>query len=69
MVAPLIAAILPALIQGGASMYAANKQKEATDEGNLLNMIGGMNPAQNLQGMQTGFGMPNMQSVNGLLGR
>ena len=69
MVAPLIAAVLPALIQAGASMYGANKQKEATDEGNLLNMIGGMNPAQNLQGMQTGFGMPNMQSVNSLLGR
>jgi hypothetical protein len=69
MVAPIIAAVLPALIQAGASMYGANKQKEATDEGNLLNMIGGMNPAQNLQGMQTGFGIPNMQSVNGLLGR
>jgi hypothetical protein len=69
MVAPALMALLPSLIQAGASMYGANKQKEATDEGNLLNMIGGMNPAQNLQGMQSGFGMPNMQSVNGLLGR
>lgn len=69
MVAPLLMAALPSLIQAGASMYGANKDKEATQQGNLLNMISQMNPAQNLQGMQTGFGMPNMQSVNSLLGR
>ncbi len=69
MVAPALVAALPALIQAGTSLYGANKNKQAEEEQNLLNMIGGMNPAQNLQGMQSGFGMPNMQSVNGLLGR
>lgn len=69
MVAPALMALLPSLIQAGASMYGANKNKESQEEQNLLNMIGQMNPAQNLQGMQTGFGIPNMQSVNGLLGR
>ena len=69
MVAPALVAALPALIQAGASMYGANKNKQAEEEKNLLNMIGGMNPGQNLQGLQSNFGMTNMQSVNGLLGR
>ena len=69
MVAPALAALLPSLIQAGASMYGASKNNQAEEEQNLLNMIGGMNPGQNLQGLQSNFGMPNMQSVNGLLGR
>lgn len=69
MVAPALAALLPSLIQAGASMYGASQNKEAEEEQNLLNMLGGMNPGQNLQGLQSNFGMPNMQSVNGLLGR
>ena len=69
MVAPALVAALPALIQARTSLYGATKNKQAEEEQNLLNMIGGMNPGQNLQGLQSNFGMPNMQSVNGLLGR
>jgi hypothetical protein len=69
MVAPALLALLPSLIQAGTSMYGANKNKESQEEQNLLNMLGQMNPSQGLQGMQSNFGMPNMQSVNGLLGR
>ena len=69
MVAPALVAALPALIQAGTSLYGASKNKQAEEEQNLLNMLGQMNPSQGLQGMQSNFGMPNMQSVNGLLGR
>jgi len=46
----------------------AQKRKQSQQD-QLLAMLGQMNPAQNLQGLQSSFGMPNMQSVNGLLGR
>lgn len=69
MVAPALVAALPALIQAGTSLYGASKDKKAAEEENLLNMIGQANPGQNLQGLQSSFGMPNMQAVNGLLGR
>lgn len=68
MVAPALMALLPSLIQAGTSMYGANQNRKAQEEQDLLNKLI-QNPAEGLQGAQMGFSIPNMQSVNGLLGR
>jgi hypothetical protein len=58
-----------AMLKGGLGMIENAQKRKQSQQDQLLEMLGQMNPAQNLQGMQSSFGMPNMQSVNGLLGR
>jgi len=58
-----------AMLKGGLGMIQNAEKRKQSQQDQLLAMLGQMNPAQNLQGLQSSFGMPNMQSVNGLLGR
>lgn len=58
-----------AMLKGGLGMIQNAQKRKQSQQDQLLAMLGQMNPAQNLQGLQSSFGMPNMQSVNGLLGR
>lgn len=57
-----------ALLQGGLSMIENAQKRKQAEEEQLLKMLQ-QNPAEGLQGAQMGFSIPNMQSVNGLLGR
>jgi len=58
-------ALLNAGISTGGSLLSYLQQKKA----NGLQMLGGMNPAASMQGLNTGFAIPGMQQVNSLLGR
>lgn len=62
-------AIQKVLLQGGIGLIKNAQEKKQAEEKQLMEMLGQMNPAQSLQGLQSSFGMPNMQSINGLLGR
>ena len=58
-----------AMLKGGLGMIENAQKRKQSQQEQLLKMLGQMNPGQGLQGLQSSFGMPNMQSVNGLLGR
>jgi hypothetical protein len=66
MVAP---AVLAALIGAAGSMGSSMIDKEASGQKGVTNMFQATDPMRYLQGLNSSFTIPGMQSVNNLLQR